>query len=41
MFNEVNFLKESYHQNIVKVKEFFVEESSMKLVMEYVEGENL
>jgi serine/threonine protein kinase len=41
MHKEVNFLKELNHKNIVKVEEFFFEESSMKVVMEYVEGGDL
>ena len=41
MHKEVNFLKELNHKNIVKYEEFFFEGSSMKVVMEYVEGVDL
>ena len=41
MQNEVNCLKQLNHKNIVKVEEFFIEGSSIKVVMEYVEGVDL
>jgi serine/threonine protein kinase len=38
---EANCLKELKYKHIVNVVDVFYEESSMKVVMEYVEGVNL
>ncbi len=41
ILKEVDSLKELAHKNIVKYVDVFFDESSVKVVMEYVEGVKL
>ena len=41
IINEINIIKHCYHQNIVRLLEYFEDDEHIYVILEYIEGGNL